>query len=589
MFKYYIIMIFFGLLYSQGAGDALDFDSSDDYVNMGNVLNPTSNISIETWVKTDGLGSRQTILDKGYPSSGEPYYQYHVEVRAGGEVYFPLSLGGIRQSTETSTTLNASQWHHIACVYNGSVIKVYIDGEDEASTNASGSISTFSSSFYIGAYSGGGGSIGPFNGQIDEVRIWNDARTVTEIRENMHKELAGNESGLVAYYKMSDGSGTSLTDNSSNSNTGTLSNMDNADWVTSQAPIGDLGSSYTTDTEGIWKSTGTNASDASDGFAVTVSSALSTGNFAVFGNNNTGGTSSSDLGSVSSTNRTGRIWQVDESGTVAGTVTIDISDASGISGSAGSASSYRLLYRSSTSGDFTSVATGASISGDAVSFTSVSLSDGYYALGGQGDISLPVDLSSFSLVSSRSNAMTLEWVTESEIDNLGFIVDRRTISSDWAEIASYITHPELQGQGSVSYQTTYSFTDETVLEGEIYDYRLADVDYNGTKEYHTLQLMGVSPSEPIPGNYRLHQNYPNPFNPGTTFRYDLPIDNTVRITITDIRGNEIKSYMKNHTAGSHQVQWDGKDGQGHPVSAGVYLYTIQAGKFRATNKMVLLK
>tara|TARA_A100001234_G_scaffold198906_1_gene189926 strand:- start:103 stop:660 length:558 start_codon:yes stop_codon:yes gene_type:complete len=185
--------------------------------------------------------------------------------------------------------------------------------------------------------------------------------------------------------------------------------------------------------------------------------------------------------------------------------------------------------------------------------------------------------------------MTLEWVTESEIDNLGFIVDRRTISSDWAEIASYITHPELQGQGSVSYQTTYSFTDETVLEGEIYDYRLADVDYNGTKEYHTLQLMGVSPSEPVPGDYRLHQNYPNPFNPVTTFRYDLPIDNTVRITITDIRGNEVKSYMKNHRAGSHQVQWDGKDGQGHPVSAGVYLYTIQAGDFTNTKKMILLK
>ena len=589
MIKYYLTLILVGITYGQGADKALDFDGSNDYVNMGNVLNLTSSISIETWIKTDGLGSRQTILGKGYTSSGEPYYQYHVEVRSGGEVYFPLSLGGTRQSAETSATL-ASQWHHIACVYNGSVIKVYIDGEEEASSNASGSISTYSSSFYIGAYSGASGGIGPFEGQIDEVRIWSDARTVTEIRDNMHKELAGDESGLVAYYKMSDGTGTSLTDNSSNSNTGTLTNMNASDdWVTSQAPIGDLGSSYKTDTEGIWKTTGTNASDASDGFAVTVSSALSTGNFAVFGNNNTSGISSSDLGSVGSTRRTGRIWQVDESGTVAGTVTIDISDASGITSSPGTASNFRLLYRSNTSGDFSSVATGASLSGDVVSFTSISLADGYYALGGQGDASLPVDLSSFNLVSSRFNAMTLEWVTESEIDNLGFIVDRRTISSDWAEIASYITHPELQGQGSVSYQTTYSFTDATVLEGEIYDYRLADVDYNGTKEYHTLQLMGVSPSEPIPGNYRLHQNYPNPFNPVTTFRYDLPIDNTVRITITDIRGNEVKLYMKNHTVGSHQVQWDGKNGQGHPVSAGVYLYTIQAGDFINTKKMILLK
>ena len=61
-----------------------------------------------------------------------------------------------------------------------------------------------------------------FQGQIDDLQIWNDARTQAEIIENMHKELTGNETGLRAYYKMSNGTGTSLTDNSSNSNTGTL-------------------------------------------------------------------------------------------------------------------------------------------------------------------------------------------------------------------------------------------------------------------------------------------------------------------------------------------------------------------------------
>ena len=129
--------------------------------------------------------------------------------------------------------------------------------------------------------------------------------------------------------------------------------------------------------EAIWKVSGTSASDASDGLTMTVGSALSTGNFAVFGNNNTSGTSTSDLGSVGSSIRTGRIWQVDESGTVVGTVTIDISDATSYTGGTGTASNFRLLYRSGTSGDFSSAATGASISGDAVSFTSVSLADGY--------------------------------------------------------------------------------------------------------------------------------------------------------------------------------------------------------------------
>ena len=594
MFRCFLVLNIIGFIYGQGGGYALDSDGSNDYVNMGNVLNLTSAISIETWVKTDGLGSRQTIAGKGYPSSGEPYYQYHVEVRTGGEIYFPLSLNGTRQTTQTSATLTASQWHHIACVYNGSSIKVYIDGVEESSTNASGSISTYSSSFYIGAYSGHTSSnVGNFDGFIDEVRIWNDARTVAEIQEYMHKEVASDASGLVAYYKMSDGSGTSLTDNSSNNNTGTLTNMvtsgGSSDWVTSYAVIGDLGSSYETDVEGVWKSTGTSESDASDGLTMTVGSALSTGNFAVFGNNNTNATSTSDLGSVASTVRTGRIWQVDESGTVAATIKIDMSDATGISGNTGTASNYRLLYRSGTSGDFSSVATGSSISGDVITFNSVSVQDGYYALGAQSDATLPVELTSFELLETRNDGITLQWITESEINNLGFNLDRRTPLTNWTQIASYVTHPSLQGQGSVSHQTIYTFTDNTVLDNESYDYRLSDVDYNGNVEYHSLQLMGVSSSK-IPEQFILYPNYPNPFNPVTTIRYDLSNESFVNITIYDMLGNVVYNLVNtNQSSGYKSVQWNATNNQGEPVSAGVYLYKIQAGDFVDTKKMILLK
>ena len=90
---FFILCALFFTIDFKAQHNALDFDVVDDYVNIGNNLNLTSSISIEAWVKTDGLGARQTILDKGYSGSGEPYYQYHVEVRAGGEVYFALSLG----------------------------------------------------------------------------------------------------------------------------------------------------------------------------------------------------------------------------------------------------------------------------------------------------------------------------------------------------------------------------------------------------------------------------------------------------------------------------------------------------------------
>ena len=94
----------------------------------------------------------------------------------------------------------------------------------------------------------------------------------------------------------------------------------------------------------------------------------------------------------------------------------------------------------------------------------------------------------------------------------------------------------------------------------------------------------------IPQVYTLHQNYPNPFNPITSLRYDLPDDNHVTLTIYDLNGREINRLVNAvQPAGHKSVQWNATDVQGKPVSAGVYLYQIQAGEFVQTRKMVLLK
>ena len=88
----------------------------------------------------------------------------------------------------------------------------------------------------------------------------------------------------------------------------------------------------------------------------------------------------------------------------------------------------------------------------------------------------------------------------------------------------------------------------------------------------------------------LHQNYPNPFNPVTTLRYDLPEDAVVNITIHDMMGRVVKTLVNgSQTAGYKSVQWNATNDKNRPVSAGLYLYTIQAGEFKQTKKMVLLK
>ena len=94
----------------------------------------------------------------------------------------------------------------------------------------------------------------------------------------------------------------------------------------------------------------------------------------------------------------------------------------------------------------------------------------------------------------------------------------------------------------------------------------------------------------VPSDFWLHANYPNPFNPSTTISYDLPKRSQVTLGIYDLLGKQIKTLV-NHSqdAGNKTTVWDGTDYLGRQVSAGVYLYQIQAGEFNQTRKMLLLK
>ena len=96
--------------------------------------------------------------------------------------------------------------------------------------------------------------------------------------------------------------------------------------------------------------------------------------------------------------------------------------------------------------------------------------------------------------------------------------------------------------------------------------------------------------ETLPITYNLHNAYPNPFNPVTTLRYDLPEDALVNVTIYDMMGRIVSNLVNSQqNAGYKSIQWNATNNIGQSVSAGLYLYTIQAGKFRQTKSMVLLK
>jgi hypothetical protein len=124
-------------------------------------------------------------------------------------------------------------------------------------------------------------------------------------------------------------------------------------------------------------------------------------------------------------------------------------------------------------------------------------------------------------------------------------------------------------------------------------YRLAAVDHAENMSEYTgvveATILSVD-SDLIPTVFALHQNYPNPFNPITTLRYDLPENSYVNVTVYDMLGREIRTLVNTtQDAGFKSVLWNATNDYGKPVSAGVYLYKIQAGEFVQTKKMVLLK
>ena len=94
----------------------------------------------------------------------------------------------------------------------------------------------------------------------------------------------------------------------------------------------------------------------------------------------------------------------------------------------------------------------------------------------------------------------------------------------------------------------------------------------------------------FPDRLKIYDAYPNPFNPVTSLRYDLQKNGLVNITIYDMMGRIVKTLVNgSQTAGFNSIKWNATNDRNEPVSAGLYLYTIQTGEFRQTKKMVLLK
>jgi len=219
-------------LFAQTGGYALQFDGTNDYVSVphSSLLNfgTSTNFTIEAWIKLNGCtGDYAGIAVKGklYAELSAWYgYQFVVvENKIAGEIFSPNGFLGTFNGLKGTTSLLDYKWHHVAMSVTRSTgnAKLYVDGKLEADVtnpDAIGGNLDNDAPMFIGTERDNNRFV---NGLIDEVRVWNVARTEAEIKASMYKEI-GTHSNLKAYYKMSDATGTTLTDNSGNSHTGTF-------------------------------------------------------------------------------------------------------------------------------------------------------------------------------------------------------------------------------------------------------------------------------------------------------------------------------------------------------------------------------
>ena len=160
---------------------------------------------------------------------------------------------------------------------------------------------------------------------------------------------------------------------------------------------------------------------------------------------------------------------------------------------------------------------------------------------------LPVELNSFS-AEAKNNQVSLNWVTETEVNNYGFDVERCALN---AENQAWETIGFVTGNGNSNSPKEYSYIDKFPTGGSKYQYRLKQIDNDGQFEYsETIEV------ELVPTEFTLFQNYPNPFNPSTKISWQSPVDSRQVLIVYDMLGNEITTLIDEFKpAGSYEVDF----------------------------------
>lgn len=230
------LLVAITLLAAQNYG--LEFDGtyeSELVIPQTGVLTPTAAITVEAWVKLNALTNLPTIVSSEDWSMGETGFVLRIEnYNLTNTPQFQIgSIDSWQTVSALSGSIPTDTWTHVAGTFDGSTIKIIINGVEAGSANYTGTILPSPSDVKIGGHVDHTFNNRQWDGAIDEVRIWDTAKTAAEIAANMEMSLLGNEDNLLGYWTMNEGEGIVANDATANANHG---DFYSATWVEG-API----------------------------------------------------------------------------------------------------------------------------------------------------------------------------------------------------------------------------------------------------------------------------------------------------------------------------------------------------------------
>ena len=523
-----------------------------------------SMLTLESWVYTGGTGTK--YLFSREQSAGVS--QFELYMNPAGALTFKLRTQNGVDSVLSTKTLSVLSYAHVAATYDGTQMTLYMNGDTAGVKSLSGTLMSTSSPLYIGQSTAGGASF--WNGNLDDVKIWDTVRTDDQIRKALHTRRTNfSNAYLKGYWRMDESSGNYVADAAGNCNNGIINGA--ATFATSNVTLGTpLVDMQTVSTSGATAFTAT---------AVTVNSFNQSGDNQFYVHKFAAapkGTSpvTSPGGVINVSNNTWFIYRYG-TGSMDSSI-VDFSVGSGIPAVPVPADIKLFSRGVGDDGNWTKLRDSATSMSFATQTISMMMSPVEFnkqlAIGANSN-ALPVKLVFFG--GKRNNAhVDLSWITASETNNAGFTIERSIDGKAFTKVAF------IEGKGNSSKTNTYSLMDKdafaTTRVNTLY-YRLVQSDFSGkTTTSNTVSVKTDNEQSAIA------TLYPNPFSNELHFTVDSKVQAMAGIVVTDIAGKTIVELNQPLTMGLNTIETN----QLAQLPKGIYLIQLSVNGQVTTHKLV---